>query len=246
MFPIQVTLRSESAPVGTWLLIFLNVCVFLFELALPDAAREQFFYLFGIVPARYSCAEWAAYVGFPVDDYWPFLTSMFLHGGWLHIIFNMWTLWLFGEGVEDQMGTVRFLLFYLLCGLAAGLVHFYTNTHSTVPTIGASGAIAGVMGAYFILFPRAHVIVMVPVLFWPFFFDMPAAFYLVFWFFMQLFNGTMSLAAPGHVGGVAWWAHIGGFVAGVLLFGAFLRPRSERQYQTPGQYAFPQAWKQYW
>lgn len=246
MLPIQVTSTSQDPPVGTWALIFINAVVFLFELSLPDAALEEFFYLFGMVPARYSHPEWAAYVGFPIDDYWPFLTSMFLHGGWMHILGNMWTLWIFGDGVEDRMGTARFIIFYLLCGLAAGLVHFYTNADSTVPTVGASGAIAGVLGAYFVLHPRAHVIVMVPIFFWPFFFDLPAVTYLLFWFFMQLFNGTLSLASAEQVGGVAWWAHVGGFVAGMLGFWLFLKPRVVRQHYDPGEFRFEQSWKQHW
>ncbi len=131
--------------------------MFLLEISLPEQGLERLFYLFGIVPARYTHPEWAAYVGFPVDDYWPFLTSMFLHGGWLHILANMWTLWIFGNNVEDRMGPGRFLLFYLTCGIAAGVVHLMTNPTSTVPTVGASGAIAGVMGAYFVLFPHAQV-----------------------------------------------------------------------------------------
>ena len=111
--------------------------------------------MFGIVPARFTHPEWALSGGFPLHGYWPFLTSMFLHGGWLHIIGNMWTLWIFGDNVEDRMGPVRFVIFYLVCGLAAGIVHCFTNPDSTIPTVGASGAIAGVMGVYFFLFPNA-------------------------------------------------------------------------------------------
>src|SRR5271165_5286593 len=158
---------SRSVPVVTRTLILINVVVFFFELALPQETLEQAFYLFGIVPARFAHPHWAARVGFPVNDYWPLLTHQFLHGGWLHIIGNMWTLWIFGDNVEDRMGPVRFTVFYILCGLVAGVVHWITNPHSAVPTVGASGAIAGVMGAYFILFPHARVVVMVPVFFYP-------------------------------------------------------------------------------
>lgn len=246
MFPIQVTSTSQCPPVGTWILIAINAIVFLAELSLPQPALEQFFYCFGIVPARYTHPEWASYVGFPADTYWPFLTSMFLHGGWIHLLGNMWTLWLFGEGVEDRLGTGRYLVFYLLCGISAGLIHFFTNPMSTVPTVGASGAIAGILGAYFILFPRAHVIVIVPIFFWPFFFDLPAVTYLAFWFFLQLFNGTLGLARPEQVGGVAWWAHVGGFAAGILLVGLFLPLRRRRVCFDPGEFRFEQSWKQHW
>src|SRR6266481_1710918 len=153
----------------TLALIGINGGIFLYELTLTPHDLQGLFYLFGIVPARYTHPDWARWVGLPIDDYWPFLTSMFLHGGWAHIIGNMWALWIFGENVEDSMGPVSFLLFYLLCGLAAGIVHAYTNADSTMPTVGASGAIAGVMGAYFFLFPYSRVVVLVPVFFFPFF-----------------------------------------------------------------------------
>jgi membrane associated rhomboid family serine protease len=147
MLPISDTIPRRSPPLAVWLLILTNSLIFLFELMMPEPALERFFHLFGLVPARYTHPDWAVWAGFPVDDYWPYLTSMFLHGGWMHIIGNMWTLWIFGDNVEDRMGSVRFVIFYLLCGLAAGAVHWFTNPNSTVPTVGASGAIAGVMGA---------------------------------------------------------------------------------------------------
>ena len=153
MFPIQDSVPSRSVPVVTRALILINAIVFFFELSLPQASVEQLFYLFGIVPARFTHPDWAAYVGFPVDSYWPFLTHQFLHGGWLHIIFNMWTLWIFGDNVEDRMGPLRFGIFYLTCGILAGVTQLLTNSDSTVPSVGASGAIAGVLGAYLLLFP---------------------------------------------------------------------------------------------
>ena len=229
MLPIRDSIPSRHTPFMMWILIAINVGVFLFELSLGPHRLEGLFYLFGIVPARFSHPEWAATLGFPVDDYWPFLTSMFLHGGWLHLIGNMWTLWIFGDNVEDRMGPVRFLLFYLLCGLSAGITHWFTNPHSTVPTVGASGAIAGVLGAYFILYPTSRIIVMVPLLFWPFFFELPAVIYLAFWFWSQLFSGTFSLVGPQNVGGIAWWAHIGGFITGILIYRFFLGRKQLRQ-----------------
>src|SRR3989440_10379724 len=140
---------------------------------LPRQGVEQLFYIFGLVPARFTHPDWAAYVGFHVDSYWPILTHQFLHGGWLHIIANMWTLWIFGDNVEDRMGPLRFVIFYLICGTIAGLTHLLTNPDSTLPSVGASGAIAGVLGAYILLFPTARLIVMIPILFFPFFFEVP-------------------------------------------------------------------------
>jgi rhomboid family protein len=228
VFPIQDSVPSLSVPVVTRALILINVVVFFFELALPQQAVEQLFYLFGIVPARFMHPDWAASVGLPVDTYWPILTHQFLHGGWLHLISNMWTLWIFGDNVEDRMGPVRFAFFYVTCGVLAGFTQLLTNANSTIPSVGASGAIAGVLGAYLLLFPTARLVMMIPILFFPFFFEMPAVLYLGIWFFSQLYSATLALAGPGQVGGIAWWAHVGGFVGGLLLCGLFVRPRARR------------------
>jgi len=229
MLPIHTSAVVRCPAVTTWLLISLNALAFFMELHLPEAQLEKVLYLFGVVPARFVHPEWAVSVGFPIDNYWPYLTSQFLHGGFLHLIGNMWTLWLFGRGVEDRMGSVRFLVFYLSCGFAAGVVHTLVNSGSTVPAIGASGAIAGVLGAYLAMYPTSRVVVMIPILFYPFFFDMFAVFYLAFWFLLQFFSGTAALVfSSAEAGGIAFWAHIGGFVAGLLIFPIFLRPRSAR------------------
>ena len=247
MLPIGDTIPARNPPVGTWLLILANSVVFLFELMMPQPSLEQLFHLFGIVPARYTHPDWALSAGLPLGDYWPFLTSMFLHGGWLHIIGNMWTLWIFGDNVEDRMGPVRFVAFYLLCGLVAAVVHCFTNPDSTLPTVGASGAIAGVMGAYFFLFPYSRVIVMVPILFFPFFFELPAITYLGVWALTQVFIGTLALDA-GEVGGVAWWAHVGGFIGGIVLHGFFIRHGRAYRRLARDEYAFESAWlpHRYW
>jgi membrane associated rhomboid family serine protease len=217
--------------------------VFFYELSLGPYELERFVFQFGLVPARYSHPDWAQWLGFAADDYWPFLTSMFLHGGWAHIIGNMWTLWIFGDNVEDRMGRLRFLVFYLATGFAAGLTHWFTNVDSTIPTVGASGAIAGVLGAYFILFPYSRIIVLFPVLFLPFFFELPASVYLLFWFLSQVFSGTLAGLGPEDVGGVAWWAHIGGFVAGLLLHRLFLfRWRGAPRQFEPDELGIEGAW----
>ncbi|HYR23148.1 MAG TPA: rhomboid family intramembrane serine protease [Chthoniobacterales bacterium] len=240
MFPIQDSVPGRSVPVVTRALILINVLVFFFELMLPQQSIESLFYLFGIVPARFTHPDWAAYVGFPLDNYWPLLTHQFLHGGWFHIIANMWTLWIFGDNVEDRMGPGRFAIFYLVCGVIAGLTHLLTNPDSTVPSVGASGAIAGVLGAYLLFFPTARLVVVVPILFFPFFFEVPAVLYLGFWFFSQLFSGTAALAGPQQVGGIAWWAHVGGFLGGMLFCGLFARRQRASQ---PDEHALEWAWE---
>jgi membrane associated rhomboid family serine protease len=217
VIPLRDSIPSRTAPVVTRALIVINAVVFLFELALPRGALEQVVYLFGIVPARLTDAGWAAAVGFPGGGYWTLLTHQFMHGGWLHLISNMWALWIFGDNVEDAMGHVRFLIFYLTCGALAGLTQMLSQPGSTVPSLGASGAIAGVLGAYFVLYPLARVVV----LFVPFFFELPAIVYLGIWFVTQLFSGTLALAGPGQMGGIAFWAHVGGFVAGMVLCRVF-------------------------
>jgi membrane associated rhomboid family serine protease len=224
MLPIRDTIPSHTRPVVTWALILTNVAIFLRQAALPQPALEAFVFYFGMVPA--------ALVNTGVEALPPsagpltFLSSMFLHGGFLHLIANMWTLWIFGDNVEDRMGHSRFLVFYILCGLLAGGAHLLSDPTSTVPTIGASGAIAGVLGAYFILFPRSRVLTLIPIFFYPLFVEIPAFVYLGFWFLSQVLSGSMTAGATG--GGIAWWAHIGGFLAGVALFWFFLRRRPSR------------------
>jgi membrane associated rhomboid family serine protease len=156
-------------------------------------------------------------LGLPLDTYWPFITNTFLHGGWTHILSNMWSLYLFGDNVEDRVGHVRFFLFYLIAGIAANLIHFAVNHDSTMPVIGASGAVAGVMAAYLRLFPLARIITLFPILFIPYFLEIPAYFFMGLWFLIQVFSGAASLAMAEGGGGIAWWAHIGGFAAGFLL-----------------------------
>jgi membrane associated rhomboid family serine protease len=221
LFPIRDTIPSRSLPLVTWTLIAVNVVVFLFELTLPPELLERFFNVYGMVPAAFGGAPPTA-APLPESSSISFFTSMFLHGGLFHLIANMWTLWIFGDNVEDRMGPLRFLVFYLLCGLIAALAHLLTNLGSSVPTVGASGAIAGVLGAYFILFPYSRVVTLIPIFFWPVFVQLPAFFYLGFWFLTQVMSGGMATGSAD-AGGIAWWAHVGGFVAGVLLYRFFLR-----------------------
>ncbi|NPV76661.1 MAG: rhomboid family intramembrane serine protease [Anaerolineae bacterium] len=221
MFPIRDTIRSRSFPIITLLLIAVNALVFFFELSLSPASLERFVYSFGLVPARLN-------LGNPFSFY-PFLTHMFLHGGWLHFLSNMWTLFIFGDNVEDRMGSGGYLLFYLLGGFVAGGLQTFFSPGSNIPSIGASGAIAAVLGAYFLFFPRARVITFIPLFFLPWFVEISAFVYLGFWFVSQLFSGVLSLstASGAQMGGVAWWAHVGGFLFGLIIAlpALFRRPR---------------------
>src|SRR5262245_25156565 len=216
MFPISVSVPVRFPPIMTYVLIAANAVVFLLQASLPDSAQEALAYGYGLVPARYAHPEWARRVGLDPGNYLPFLTNMFMHGGWLHIILNMWTLWLFGPAIEDRLGAARYAAFYLACGLAAGLAHAWMNADSRIPVVGASGAIAGVLGAHLRLFPFSNVLILIPILFLPFFFTLPTIVYTALWFIMQVVQGLGSTIVP-QAGGIAWWAHIGGFLAGVLV-----------------------------
>jgi len=216
MIPIRDAIRSKNFPAVNVLIIALNVIAFLWELAQgPDL--KDVFYLYGIVPLRYSNPEIAAHFT-SFGQSLPFLTSMFLHGGFLHIIMNMWFLYIFGDNIEDRLGHIRYLIFYLFCGVAAGLIHLFTNWNSNVPTIGASGAISGVMGAYLLLYPRSKILTLVFIFFFIQFIEIPAFIFLGIWILLQLFSAGLR---PSNVGGVAFWAHIGGFVAGLVFIKIF-------------------------
>ncbi len=228
MFPLRDSLPRQFFPWMVWTLITVNGLVFLLEVSLPPQWQQTFIYHFALVPARYTDPAWAIEHGLAPHNYLPFLSSQFLHGGWLHLILNMWTLWIFGPALEDRMGPLRFLVFYLLCGVVAGLFQFWFFPTSTIPTLGASGAIAGVIGAYAMRFPHARIIVMVPVLFFPFFFEIPALLFAGVWYLTQVLQGTNALLAPHLGGGVAWFAHIGGFLAGMGLYRFFLAPERDR------------------
>jgi membrane associated rhomboid family serine protease len=222
MLPLKDTVQSRSFPIVNWLLIALNVLVFFMLVSLGPRA-ELWMSVLGLTPARL----------FRHPDLFEFatiFTSMFLHGGWAHLLSNMLALYIFGDNVEDRMGSGRYLLFYLLCGFAAAVVHVFLNPNSTIPTVGASGAISGVLAAYFIFFPTARVITLVPLFFLPWFVEIPAVFYLGFWFVSQLFNGLLTVVSGAQAfGGVAWWAHVGGFIAGLALGPFFARRRYVRR-----------------
>jgi len=230
MIPLRDTIPSMRFPAVTIGLIVVNAFVFLFELGVSARGLDAVFYQWGIVPCTFTgtCPARLRLLVHP--NYLTLLSSMFLHGGWMHIIGNMWSLWIFGDNVEDRMGRAGFLCFYLLSGLTAGVLHIAFNPSSRIPTVGASGAIAGVMGAYLLLFPHARVLTLVPIFIFLQTIELPAVFFLGFWFLTNLLSGIGSLAAHTGAGGVAWWAHIGGFLVG-LLWALPLRRREDRRYQ---------------
>ena len=217
MIPLRDDVPRRQFPFITLTIIGVNAAVFFYELMLGPELLEQKLFDWAIVPARYTVPDISQMFTLP-QKIMPFFTSMFLHGGWTHLLGNMWSLWIFGDNVEDRLGRLRFLALYLLGGIMAALLHIYTNAGSELPTIGASGAIAAVMGAYLRLYPRANVLMLIPPFFFGPFFAVPAVLFLGWWFILQFFNGSLSLLArPEQFGGIAWWAHVGGFVFGALL-----------------------------
>lgn len=222
MIPIRDTIPCENTPYVTWSLIGLNVVIFMFLKFLDDPVAVQILHLYGMVPARYFHPEWAAALGYPPHNYLPFLSCMFLHAGWSHLLFNIWLIWIFADNIEDVMGSTRFLVFYLICGLVATAVHMAYNPDSQTPTVGASGAIAGVLGAYFLLYPYAKIIIWIPILFLPIFIQVPAIAFLGVWVIFQLYEATTAIVAGQANMDVAWWGHLGGFIAGALVHRVFL------------------------
>lgn len=209
MFPIRDNVRSHTVPIVSWLIIAANFLVFFHELSLSPQELDLFINQYGLVPANLTATP---------STWLPLITHMFIHAGWLHILSNMWMFFIFSDNVEDRMGSWRFLFFYLLGGIFAGLLQTSFSLGSNEPLVGASGAIAAVLGAYFLFYPRARVLTFVPVFFLPWIVPIPAAVFLGLWFVTQFFSGALALATPGGqaAGGVAWWAHVGGFLFGAL------------------------------
>jgi membrane associated rhomboid family serine protease len=217
MIPLRDVIPSRTTPYITVAIIILNSLAWLYELGVPREVLPTFIRVYGLVPAHFSGST--------------LITSMFLHGSWSHVIGNMWYLWIFGDNVEDRLGHGRFIAFYLLCGIAAAVGQTMMAPESLLPMIGASGAIAGVMGAYFVLYPRSRVLTLIPLFIFIRIVELPAIVLLGFWFVMQLFSaGAIATTANSAGGGVAFMAHVAGFLAGVLAV-FVLRPRSE-QYWT--------------
>ena len=212
MFPLYDTVRSHKFPLINLMLVGLNAVAFLWEIRMGPTELQSFIFAYGLIPAHFLAD--------PSQEWIKIFSSMFLHGSWFHIISNMWVLLIFGDNVEARMGGFRYLLFYLLSGTAAGLLQSSVLPSSGVPMIGASGAVAGVLGAYLILFPSSRIASLVPILFIFTLVEIPAFLFLLFWFFSQLYSGLFPVEGGGG-SGIAWWAHIGGFVFGVLMVSFF-------------------------
>ncbi|MEW6427060.1 MAG: rhomboid family intramembrane serine protease [Thermodesulfobacteriota bacterium] len=226
MLPLRDDIPSRRFPAVNLLLIVVTTLVFFYELSLGEAL-VPFLRHYGFVPARFVAQGQTG----PLDPerFLPVFASIFLHGGFLHLIGNMWMLWIFGDNVEDILGHGRYLLFYLLCGVAAVAFQGMVHPGATVPMVGASGAISGVLGAYLLSFPRARILTLVPLFIFFYMIEVPAFIYLILWFVMQFLQGSANLAGGMEGGGVAWWAHVGGFIAGMILLpvlGGRPRPRS--------------------
>jgi len=214
MLPLKDTIKSKTFPIVNTILIILNIVAFFYEYS-RGVNLEKFIFRWALIPAKFS--------------FFTLFTSLFLHAGWFHLFGNMLYLWIFGDNVEDRMGHLRYFFFYLLWGAIAGLAHILANPSSPIPTLGASGAIAGVMGAYFVLYPKARVLTLVPVFFFLHIIAVPAFAYLGIWFIIQFFYGAGSLLVPELTQEVAWWAHIGGFVGGALCAIPFLRKAKKQK-----------------
>lgn len=229
MLPIKDTIRARTFPIVNWAVIIVNVLVFVFEISMSEESLNRFIYTWGLVPSQLNPAQ-------PIS-FTPFVSHMFLHGGWLHIISNMWILLIFGDNVEDRIGSLRYLIFYLAGGIVSGVIQTVTSGFvSNVPAIGASGAIAAVLGAYIVFYPRARVLTLIPIFIIPWMVNIPAVLYLGLWFLTQLFQGVMALSNTAAAGGIAWWAHIGGFVFGLVLAYPFTLGRRPEPKWYPDQY----------
>jgi membrane associated rhomboid family serine protease len=224
MIPIRDNQPSRRFPFVNWFFIVANTLVFLFEISLGSDNLNNFILNFGLTPDRF--------LSDPMNNWITFFTSIFLHGSWLHLIFNMLALFIFGDNIEDRLGHIPYFIFYIFGGLIASGAHIFFNSTSTLPTVGASGAIAAVLGAYLILYPRARVLTIIPIFFFIRIVQIPAPLYLGFWFLSQLLSGTAQVTSNTfQSGGVAWWAHIGGFVFGAVIALFFYRRPQKREYR---------------
>jgi len=224
MIPLRDNVPGQNTPWVTWLLISVNLLIFGYQSTMTQQEIITFFNLYGFVPLDLNQTI-SQGLGIHLASAAPMLvSSLFVHGSWVHVISNMWSLWLFGDNVEDSVGHFRFLLFYVAGGVVASMAHYVFNPMSSLPTVGASGAIAAVMGAYLLMFPLARIRTLVPLFFIPLFFDIPAMVFIGVWFISQVFSGVSSILAPFTDGGVAWWAHVGGFIFGLVVI-PFIRKK---------------------
>ncbi|TVQ37328.1 MAG: rhomboid family intramembrane serine protease [Geminicoccaceae bacterium] len=227
MIPIRDSVFCRSTPYAVITLIVLNALVFLHMQGLQGLDARRFVVEWGLLPILFSPPEGVRIPPLGLGHYATFVTYTVLHGGWLHLIFNLWTLWLFGCALESRLGTLRFVLFYLACGIGAGVVHVWFNPGSPVPVIGASGAVAGVIAAYAWSYPRAEILLLIPIVIFPLFIEVPAMLFAALWFGLQIMQGSAELLQPAMGGSIAWWAHAGGFVVGIVVL-QLLAPRDRK------------------
>jgi hypothetical protein len=222
MIPLKNMMARRSIPVVTILLIAVNIVVFCYQISLSNAANDSLIRTFGLVPLKMQMALTGDHYTL-LEAFLPLITCMFLHGGFLHILGNMWFLWIFGGAVEDRMSPISYLLFYFICGIGSGLAQALFSWGSSLPSIGASGAISGVLGAYVVFFPSSRILTLVPLFVFFFTVQIPAIVFIGLWFAIQFLSGVSALNSPraASLGGVAWWAHVGGFVLGALLAKVF-------------------------
>lgn len=222
MIPIRDTAPCYNKPWVTWSLITSCIIIFVAMYCMPDEWSYRIINLYGMVPIRYTNG-WVGYNGLPFDGYLSFVTNLFLHASWQHLLINCWFLWIFADNIEDRMGHLPFLGFYLLCGILATALQWYFDPKLIIPVVGASGAIAGVLAAYFFIYPLEQVVLWVPILFLPIVIHIPAIAFLGLWVMLQLHDATESILFAGTTIDVAWWAHLGGFIAGSVLHRLFMR-----------------------
>ncbi len=223
MIPLRDTTRSANFPVINTILIVSNVVVFLYEISLGQGLN-RFIFQHGLIPGLLFSSTSTGIV----ERFSPFFTSLFIHGGFLHLLGNMLFLYIFGDNVEDKMGHFKYLAFYIICGFSAAVFQTLTNVHSMIPMVGASGAISGVLGAYLIFFPRSRILTLLPIFFFIQLIHIPAAVFIIVWFIFQFLSGVATLPAKPGIGGVAFWAHIGGFVSGLILARFFYKKENIR------------------
>ncbi len=226
MFPIRDDIPHRKLPIINYSLILVNFIFFFYELGLGQNLK-LFIFQYGVVPQRFLLYLNSSYHISLSFLFISIIISMFLHAGWLHILGNMWFLFIFGDNVEDMLGHFRYLIFYLSCGIAASFLHIIFNANSPIPSIGASGAIAGVLGAYMIFYPHAKILTLLPIFIFFEIIELPALLWIGLWILIQIVFGLFSIGSTG--GGIAWWAHIGGFSAGIIYATFFLKKKFERK-----------------
>ncbi len=228
MIPFRDTLEVQNTPYVTWGLMAINIAVFGYFQTLSDGEVFAIFQQYGLVPSRYNNPMWAIITKISANNYWPFVLNLFMHASGLHLLMNMWMLWIFGDDIEDVMGRFRFLLFYFFSGVGANLVVLIVAANSPIPVIGASGALAGILGAYIFIFPYAKIVIWIPILFLPIFIELPAISFLGAWVIFQLNDATTTFSSE-EMTSLGWVGHLAGFFIGAIIFRLFLPSHQQHE-----------------